>query len=76
LKAAFCTGKHAVEVREVDVPSPGAGEALVRVRACGICGTDLHAYNGAFPSMANARRGMSSAARWRRWERGFALLGR
>lgn len=27
-------------------PEPGAGEALVRVAACGICGSDLHAYNG------------------------------
>lgn len=27
-------------------PQPGAGEALVRVRRVGICGTDLHAYAG------------------------------
>lgn len=30
-------------------PSPGAGEALVRVRRIGICGTDLHAYRGRQP---------------------------
>ena len=28
---------------------PGAGEALVRVRRVGICGTDLHAYRGRQP---------------------------
>jgi 2-desacetyl-2-hydroxyethyl bacteriochlorophyllide A dehydrogenase len=28
---------------------PGAGEALVRVRRVGICGTDLHAFNGKQP---------------------------
>jgi L-iditol 2-dehydrogenase len=27
----------------VEVPEPGEGEALIRVAACGICGSDLHA---------------------------------
>ena len=52
MKAAFCTGKQTIEVREADVPKPGAGEVLVRVQVCGICGTDLHFYNGQLPSMA------------------------
>uniref|UniRef100_A0A7C1JJ84 Alcohol dehydrogenase n=1 Tax=Caldilinea aerophila TaxID=133453 RepID=A0A7C1JJ84_9CHLR len=30
-----------VEVTEVPIPALGAGEALVRMRCCGICGTDL-----------------------------------
>jgi len=30
-------------VEEVDRPSPGPGQVLVKVRACGICGSDLHA---------------------------------
>ncbi|HSP54310.1 MAG TPA: alcohol dehydrogenase catalytic domain-containing protein [Dehalococcoidia bacterium] len=55
--AAFCTGKHAIEVREADVPAPGPGEVLVRVRVCGICGSDLHFYNGAFPAMASVSPG-------------------
>jgi len=50
MTAAFLTGKEKIEVREKDVPSSGPGEVLVRVRACGICGTDLHYYHGAFPS--------------------------
>src|SRR4051794_18486534 len=29
-------------VEDVDDPVPGPGEALVAVRACGICGSDLH----------------------------------
>lgn len=57
MKAAFCTGKHVIEVRETDVRRPGHGEALVRVRACGICGSDLHFYNGAFPAMASVSPG-------------------
>ncbi len=57
MKAAFCTGRQTIEVREADLPKPGAGEVLVRVRACGICGTDLHFYNGAFPAMASISPG-------------------
>ena len=32
----------------MDVPSPGAApnEVLVRVRSCGICGSDVHGYDG------------------------------
>ena len=28
---------------------PGPGEALLRVHRVGVCGTDLHAFKGAFP---------------------------
>jgi L-iditol 2-dehydrogenase len=28
------------------VPTPGSGEVLVRVAACGICGSDVHGYDG------------------------------
>jgi S-(hydroxymethyl)mycothiol dehydrogenase len=35
-----------VEVVEVQVPDPGPGEALVAVRACGVCHTDLHYREG------------------------------
>lgn len=34
--------------REVPVPTPGPGQARLRVRACGVCGTDLHAFRGRF----------------------------
>jgi L-iditol 2-dehydrogenase len=37
-------------VRDVEKPSPGPGELLVRVEACGICGTDRHLFLGEFPS--------------------------
>jgi len=30
-------------------PSPGSGEALVRVHRIGVCGTDIHAFNGKQP---------------------------
>jgi propanol-preferring alcohol dehydrogenase len=38
-----------LECRTVDVPAPAADEVLVRVRACGICRTDLHVVEGDLP---------------------------
>jgi len=36
-------------VEERPIPEVGPGEVRIRVAACGICGTDLHAYNGHTP---------------------------
>jgi S-(hydroxymethyl)mycothiol dehydrogenase len=36
-----------VSLETIVVPDPGPGEALVRVRACGVCHTDLHYREGA-----------------------------
>jgi propanol-preferring alcohol dehydrogenase len=36
-------------LREWDVPSPGAGQILVKTEACGVCHTDLHAAHGDWP---------------------------
>jgi len=36
-------------IEEVPVPRPGAGEVLVKVEACGVCHTDLHAAEGDWP---------------------------
>ncbi|HEX9191620.1 MAG TPA: zinc-dependent alcohol dehydrogenase family protein, partial [Candidatus Deferrimicrobiaceae bacterium] len=38
-----------LSIREVDLPLPGPGEIRVRVRACGICRTDLHVIEGDLP---------------------------
>jgi S-(hydroxymethyl)mycothiol dehydrogenase len=35
-----------VSVETILVPDPGPGEALVKVRACGVCHTDLHYREG------------------------------
>src|SRR5579871_2351781 len=48
VRGVVAPGKGArVEVTTVVVPDPGPGEALVRVRACGVCHTDLHYREGA-----------------------------
>ena len=31
-----------IEIREYDIPSPGPDEVLLQVKACGICGSDVH----------------------------------
>jgi len=31
-----------IEMRAYDIPKPGPGEVLLKVKACGICGTDVH----------------------------------
>ena len=36
-------------VTEVPDPTPGPGQVVVKVDACGICGTDLHIMDGEFP---------------------------
>jgi L-iditol 2-dehydrogenase len=37
--------KH-LEIRDLTAPLPGADEVLVQVAACGICGSDVHGYDG------------------------------
>ena len=38
-----------LSIEEVAVPSPGLGEVLVKIEACGVCHTDLHAVDGDWP---------------------------
>ena len=38
-----------LEPRDLPDPEPGPGQALVRVRACGVCRTDLHVVDGELP---------------------------
>jgi propanol-preferring alcohol dehydrogenase len=38
-----------LQIRDVPVPTPGAGQVLVRIEASGICHTDIHAARGDWP---------------------------
>lgn len=49
MRAAYCTAAGEFEIREVPVPTPGPQEVLLRVRSCGVCGSDLHWFHGLFP---------------------------
>ena len=44
MKGIVFLGNRRCEVREVPVPEPGDGEIQIRVKATGICGSDLHVY--------------------------------
>ena len=46
MKASFYRGKGRFETGSLPMPGPAAGEALLRVRRVGICGTDLHIFQG------------------------------
>src|SRR5512142_1169701 len=41
MKAAVYRGVNDIRLETVPVPEIGRGEILIRVRSCGICGTDL-----------------------------------
>ncbi len=43
MKAILFKGRNQLELGELPKPSPGAGEVVLKVHDCGICGSDLHA---------------------------------
>src|SRR6266576_3476984 len=47
MSAVICHGPENYELETVRVPSPGPGEALIKVEAVGICASDLKCYHGA-----------------------------
>ena len=50
MKALVWTGADASEIRDIEKPVIGADEVLLKVRATGVCGTDLTIYKGYFPA--------------------------
>jgi len=49
MKAWFLLGPEQLELRTLPDPTPGPGEALIRVHAVGICGSDAECYRGTHP---------------------------
>ena len=49
MKAAVLHGVGEVRVEAVADPRPGPEEVLIRIRACGVCGTDNSLYKGDYP---------------------------
>ena len=46
MKAAVIVGPREIVIEEVARPRPGPGEVIVRVGACGICGSEISFYSG------------------------------
>lgn len=46
MKSAVFYGKHELRMAESPMPSVGKKDVLIHVRACGMCGTDVHIYEG------------------------------
>jgi len=46
MKALVLPQYKRLQVQDVPSPAPAANEVLVRVQACGICGSDVHGYDG------------------------------
>lgn len=57
MKAAVFDAPRAIRVDDLAVPSPGPGEALVRVGAAGLCAGDLYIYQGRNPYVTYPRIG-------------------
>jgi len=43
------TAPGQIEFREVPVPEPAPGEALIKIMKIGVCGSDIHVYHGEHP---------------------------
>lgn len=78
MRAAVLRAWNDLAVEQVDVPDPGPGEVLLRVRACGLCGTDLKMVRGPSRSEAGRRTCPSSLVtngrvRWSQSVRGSMI---
>ncbi|WNR45488.1 zinc-binding alcohol dehydrogenase family protein [Paenibacillus roseipurpureus] len=55
MKAIVCEQIDRLAYVEMEQPTVGVGEALIRIQRIGICGTDLHAYKGNQPFFSYPR---------------------
>src|SRR5919112_449682 len=49
MKTLVCTKPGEFEYKIGDRPQPAPGQAIIKIRRIGICGTDLHAFEGTQP---------------------------
>lgn len=62
MRAAIFDGPGAIRLADVPAPRPAAGEALVRVRAAGLCAGDLYIFTGKNPYVTYPRIGCHEIA--------------
>ena len=78
-RAAVLYGKEDLRLETIPLSRPGAAEVLVQVKACALCGSDLHAYLGQLPRIkfprvlghefAGVIAETGSASRWQAGQR-------
>lgn len=49
MKTLRCENPHNFEYHETAIPKINDGESLLRIRRVGVCGTDIHAFEGTQP---------------------------
>lgn len=54
MKAALYQGNEKISLQDVEVPAPEPGQVSLDVKACGLCGSDLHQYTGYWRPPTNA----------------------
>ncbi len=53
VRAAVCLKPFEIQLQDVAEPTPKADELVVRVRATGVCGSDVRGYQGIHPEITN-----------------------
>lgn len=46
MKSAVFYGRHDLRIEDHELPAVGPDEVLIQVKACGVCGTDVHIFEG------------------------------
>ncbi len=77
MKALLLSEYKHLEIAELPSPTPGDGEVLVSVAACGICGSDVHGYDGSsgrrIPPIVMGHEAAGTIAALGNGVRGFAV---
>ena len=55
MRSLVCNRPGAIAIGERPRPQPGEGEVVVRIRRAGVCGTDLHIFQGSHPFLEYPR---------------------
>jgi 2-desacetyl-2-hydroxyethyl bacteriochlorophyllide A dehydrogenase len=55
MRSLVCVNPGQFEYKEIEQPKPAPGQAIIRIRRIGICGTDLHAFEGTQPFFSYPR---------------------
>jgi 2-desacetyl-2-hydroxyethyl bacteriochlorophyllide A dehydrogenase len=55
MKALICTTPHQFDYADIDEAAAGSSQTLLKIKRIGICGTDLHAFEGTQPFFSYPR---------------------